>query len=151
MDKRLMFILAFLLNSLVSLSQDTIKFVCEEKPIINIQINGASHSMLIDTGSSMNILCKNVVKQNKMRLRSNYAGTIVSATSTVKARHVDMAKIDILGIPIYQFIMTDIDGVTENIFMSTGIKISGILGTPAIKQLGMIIDLKRGIIILNNN
>lgn len=150
MDKRLMFILAFLLNSLALLSQDTIKFVCEEKPIIEILINGKKHNVLVDTGSSLNILCNQVVKQNKMRLRTYYSGNIQSATEKVKARHVDNAEILLGNNSIYQFVMVDISELTDNIFQSTGIKISGILGTPAIKELGMIIDLPGGIVTIKN-
>lgn len=150
MDKRLIFILAFLLNNLALLSQDTIKFVCEEKPIIEILINGEKYNVLVDTGSSINILSKGVVKQNKMRLRTYYSGNIQSATTEVKARHVDKAKITLGGENIYQFVMVDIEDLSNNILQSTGIKIAGVLGTPAIKEIGMIIDLKQGVITIKD-
>ena len=150
MDKRLMFILAILLNSLALLSQDTIKFVCEEKPIIEMLINGEKCNILVDTGSSLNILCNRVVKKNRMRLRSYYSGNIQSATEKVKARHVDKAEITLGGINVYQFVMVDISELTDNIFQSTGIEVVGILGTPAIRQLGMIINLPGGIVTIKN-
>ena len=151
MDKKLIILLFMLINGLTGFSQDTIRFVCEEKPIIEILINGKVHNVLVDTGSSMNILCKDVVRQNKMRLRTYYAGNIQSATTEVKARHVDKAKITLGNRDIYQFVVVDIVGLTDNIFQSTGIKIAGILGTPAIKELGMVIDLRRGIVTLSEN
>lgn len=146
MDKRLGFMILFLVNSLIVFSQDTIRFICEETPIIEILINGEKYNVLVDTGSSINILSKGVVKQNKMRLRTYYSGNIQSATTEVRARHVDKAKITLGGESIYQFVMVDIEDLSNNILQSTGIKIVGILGTPAIKQLGMIIDLSRGIV-----
>lgn len=146
MDKRLIFIILLSINNLIVFSQDTIRFICEEKPIIEILINGEKYNVLIDTGSSINILSKGVVKQNKMRLRTYYSGNIQSATTEVRARHVDKARITLRDKNIYQFVMVDIEDLSNNILQSTGIEVVGILGTPAIKQLGMIIDLSRGIV-----
>ena len=70
MDKRLNLIFIFLvLTCKYCYSQDTICFISDEKPIIEISINGNKYNMLIDTGSSINILCKDAVKKEKMRLR----------------------------------------------------------------------------------
>lgn len=146
MDKRLIFIILLSINNLIVFSQDTIRFICEEKPIIEILINGEKYNVLVDTGSSINILSKGVVKQNKMRLRTYYSGNIQSATTEVRARHVDKARITLRDKNIYQFVMVDIEDLSNNILQSTGIEVVGILGTPAIKQLGMIIDLSRGIV-----
>ena len=49
---------------------------------------------------------------------------------------------------INQFVMINLSSITDNILQATGIKIAGILGTPAIKELGMVIDLRRGIVTL---
>ena len=57
-----------------------------------------------------------------------------------------LGEITLGGINVYQFVMVDISELTDNIFQSTGIEVVGILGTPAIKELGMIIDLSRGIV-----
>ena len=152
MDKRLIIIFIFLVSSLkYGYPQDTIYFVSDEKPIIEISINGNKYNMLIDTGSSINILCKEVVKKEKMRLRTMYAGELYSAKNKIKARHVDKARIEIAGKPFYQFVMIDISIITTNILFATGIEISGIIGTPAIKELRMVIDLSRGIVTINKN
>ena len=55
------------------------------------------------------------------------------------------------GINVYQFAATDIEMVVHSIEHNTGIKIAGIIGTPAIKELGMVIDLSRGIVTINKN
>ena len=52
---------------------------------------------------------------------------------------------------INQFVMINLSSITDNILQATGIKIAGILGTPAIKELGMVIDLSRGIVTINKN
>ena len=49
---------------------------------------------------------------------------------------------------VNQFISSDLTVIRESILQQTGIKIAGILGTPAIKELGMVIDLRRGIVTL---
>ena len=152
MDKRLIFIFTLFVSFFNDgYSKDTIQFISDKKPIIEILINGNKYNMLIDTGSSINILCKEVVKNENMRLRTMYAGDLYSATTKIKARHVDNADININNINIYQFIMFDIESVRESILQSTGIKIAGILGTPAIKELKMVIDLSRGIVTINKN
>lgn len=47
--------------------------------------------------------------------------------------------------------MLNVSSISGNILQVTGIKIAGIIGTPAIKELGMIIDLRRGIVALSEN
>ena len=55
------------------------------------------------------------------------------------------------GRQVNQFISSDLTAIRESILQSTGINIAGILGTPAIKELGMVIDLSRGIVTINKN
>ena len=54
--------------------------------------------------------------------------------------------VNVKGRTVNQFISSDLTVIRESILQSTGIKIAGILGTPAIKELGMVIDLSRGIV-----
>ena len=46
---------------------------------------------------------------------------------------------------------SDLEIIVNSIELNTGIKISGILGTPAIKDLGMIINLSKNNIIIDNS
>lgn len=50
------------------------------------------------------------------------------------------------GRAVSLFYSVDIDAVCKSMEAETGIEVVGILGTPAIRQLGMIIDLRRGIV-----
>ena len=59
--------------------------------------------------------------------------------------------IKIKEMKINQFVMINLSSITDNILRVTGIKIAGILGTPAIKELKMVIDLSRGIVTINKN
>ena len=47
---------------------------------------------------------------------------------------------------LFNFYSVDISASCQSIEAETGIEVVGILGTPAIKELGMIIDLSRGIV-----
>ena len=87
----------------------------------------------------------------KFRIRTRYAGTLYSITDKINAFHVDNISVKLENVTIYQFVMIDISTIVLNIWYETGIKISGILGTPAIKDLGMIINLSKNNIIINNN
>lgn len=146
MDKRLMIGMALLLCFFCVKAQRNILFESSIRPIVKVDINGVDAYMLIDTGSSINVISVQAVSRHKLRVRTSYAGTLYSATNQVNAKHVDKARIEIAGKPFYQFVMIDISVIATNILFATGIEISGIIGTPGIKDLGIVIDLKQGII-----
>lgn len=150
MDKRLIIICIMLLCSVNIKSQNAIVLESSNKPIIKVNIGDAEAYMLIDTGSSINILSIDAVNKYKLRVRTQYSGNVYSTNDNINAVHVDNVIIRVNGKPFYQYMMIDISVIVSNIKASTGIKIAGILGTPAIKELGMVIDLKRGIVTLND-
>lgn len=145
-----MVIMALLFSVFCAKAQTTVKLVSDTRPIIKVQINGKVEYMLIDTGSSINILSQQTVYKYKARIRTHYAGIVYSTKGNTNAVHVDSVIIKINEMKINQFVMINLSSITDNILQATGIKIAGILGTPAIKELGMVIDLKRGIITLND-
>lgn len=150
MDKRLMIIIALLLCFFCVKAQTVVKLESSIRPIVKVQINGKAEYMLIDTGSSINILSQQTVYKYKARIRTRYAGTVYSTEGYTNAVHVDSVIIKVREKQINQFIMLNVSSISDNILQVTGIKIAGILGTPAIKELGMVIDLKRGVITLND-
>lgn len=89
--------------------------------------------------------------KKKIKIRTYFKGNLYSISDEIKARHVDNAIVNAHHYNVYQFVMFDIKNIQESILKSTGIKIAGILGTPAIKELGMVIDLSRGIVTINKN
>lgn len=144
-----MIIIALLLSIFCVKAQTTVKLCSDIRPIIKVQINGKVEYVLIDTGSSINILSPQTVYKYKVRIRTHYTGIVYSTKGHANAVHVDSVMVKINETKINQFVMINLSSITDNILQATGIKIAGILGTPAIKELGMSIDLKRGIIILN--
>jgi len=101
--------------------------------------------MLIDTGSSLNVLDIEMLTKlgAEKRFRMN---RVITLGAEHDIWHIRKVEISVKDRRVTQFIASDIKVIRESILQATGIKIAGILGTPAIKQLGMIIDLPRGIV-----
>lgn len=131
-------------------SQDKIYFESDSRPIVEVVVNGVRTSMLVDTGSSLNIIDVNQLINLgvKKRFKMSSANAVFGKTTMWQLLECDVR---FHGINVYQFAATDIEMVVHSIEHNTGIKIAGILGTPAIKELGMIIDLRRGIVTLSEN
>ena len=148
MDKRLMIIMALLLSLFCVKAQTVVKLESDMRPIVRVRINGKVEYMLIDTGSSINIMSPQTAYKYKARIRTRYAGTVYSTEGHTNAVHVDSIIIKVREKQINQFVMINLSSITDNILQATGIEVVGILGTPAIKELGMVIDLRRGIVTL---
>lgn len=132
-----------------SYPQDTVKIVSEQRVIIPIEINNSKEFILLDTGSTLNIIDSDELKRLKLN-KSFLIGDLDSKYSTEALYSLNNCKAYV-GNSIYmQFGTCDISSAIKAIYDETGIKIAGILGTPAIKQLGMIIDLSRGIVTIKN-
>ena len=144
---KLLALLAMLPTSLFS--QDKIYFESDSRPIVEVVINGVRTSMLVDTGSSLNIKDVNQLTNLgiKKRFKMSSASAVFGKTTMWQLLECDVR---FQGINVYQFAATDIETVVHSIEHNTGIKIAGILGTPAIKELGMIIDLKQGVITIKD-
>ena len=144
---KLLALLAMLPTSLFS--QDNIYFESGIRPIVEVVVNGVRTSMLVDTGSSINIIDVNQLINLgvKKRFKMSSANAVFG-----KITMWQLLKYDVRfhGINVYQFAAADIEMVVHSIEHNTGIKVVGILGTPAIKQLGMIIDLSRGIVTIKS-
>ena len=140
---KLLALLAVLPISLFS--QDKIYLESDSRPIVEVVVNGVRTSMLIDTGSSLNVIDVNQLTNLgiKKRFKMSSANAVFGKTTMWQLLECDVR---FQGINVYQFAATDIEMVVHSIEHNTGIKIAGILGTPAIKELGMVIDLSRGIV-----
>ena len=139
-----------LVISLTCYSQKKIYFESDKHPIVEVVVNGVRTSMLVDTGSSLNIIDVNQLTDLgvKKRFKMSSANSVFGKATMWQLLECDVR---FQGINVYQFTATDIEMVVHSIEHNTGIKIAGILGTPAIKELGMVIDLSRGIVTINKN
>ena len=126
-------------------SQTKIHFESDSRPIVEVVVNWVRTSMLVDTGSSINIIDVNQLTnlEVKKRFKMSSANAVFGKATMWQLLECDVR---FRGINVYQFAASDIEMVVHSIENNTGIKIAGILGTPAIKDLGMVIDLSRGIV-----
>ena len=123
---------------------------CYDRPIIEVSVNGKEVFMLIDTGSSLNVVDFSQLEDLEIKRRFKIGDVMCIAGGSVLWQ-IFQVPILVKNRQVTQFISSDLTVIRESILQSTGIKIAGILGTPAIKELGMVIDLSRGIITINKN
>ena len=121
---------------------------CYDRPIIEVSVNGKEVFMLIDTGSSLNVVDFSQLEDLEIKRRFKIGDVMCIAGGSVLWQ-IFQVPILVKNRQVTQFISSDLTVIRESILQSTGIKIAGILGTPAIKELKMIIDLSRGIITIN--
>ena len=118
-------------------------------PIIDVVVNGVTVNMLIDTGASVNIInSESVYKFKGAKLYGEKH--LVTVGSNTRANLLNNIVAKVKDRNVTGFIAIDITSLQESILAETRIEIDGIIGVSGIKELGMIIDLKRGIITIKN-
>ena len=130
-------------------AQNDFLLLNRNRPLIDVEINGVKAAMLIDTGSSINIICTSKLSKfgGSDKAVKNYAKTISGVRTVYTIKNVN---VNVKNRNVSTFYSVDIEASCKSIERETGIEVIGILGTPAIKELGMIIDLKRGIITIKD-
>ena len=143
--KKLISLLFFILIWLSAHGQNDHLMLTRTRPLIEVTVNGKKCAMLIDTGSSINILCTSKLSRYGVdgKQVKNYAKTISGVRNIYTINGVD---VNIKGNILTSFYSVDIEQSCKSMEAETGIEVVGILGTPAIKELGMIIDLPGGIV-----
>ena len=126
-------------------AQNDYVLMSRDYPIIDVVINGTKTAMIIDTGADVNIIDTDYAKKFKVTVIPTL-GVNIGSGKNFDVHETQSVKCTVKDRNVSKFIASDISYVFNPIHERTGIKISGILGTPAIKQLGMVIDLSRGIV-----
>lgn len=143
-------IILFLLFSSICFAQNDFLLLNRTRPLIEVFVNGKKTAMLIDTGSSMNIICSKKLERYEIDSKNvNRSVNTIYGKSNVFL--ISKTDIFIKDRQLFNFYSVDISGACQSIESETGIEVVGILGTPSIKELGMIIDLSRGIVTINKN
>ena len=119
-------------------------------PIIDVVVNGVTVNMLIDTGASVNIINSESVYKFKgaKMYGEKHLVTVGSNTRANSLRNIDAL---IKGRPVTDFITLDLTSLQGSIQAETRLEIDGIIGVNGIKQLGMIIDLSRGLVTIKSD
>lgn len=118
-------------------------------PIVDVVINGVTVNMLIDTGASVNIINSESVYKFKgaKMYGEKHLVTVGSNTRANSLRNIDAT---VKGRKVSEFISLDLTSLQGSIQSETRLEIDGIIGVNGIKQLGMIIDLTRGIVTIKS-
>lgn len=118
-------------------------------PIVDVVVNGVTVNMLLDTGASVNIInSESVYKFKGAKLYGEKH--LVTVGSITRANSLHNVEVLIKGRPVNDFITLDLTSLQASIQAETRLEIDGIIGVNGIKQLGMIIDLSRGIVTIKN-
>ena len=147
--KKLISLLLFVFIALSVYAQNDYLMLTRTRPLMEVFVNGKKCAMLIDTGSAINILCTSKLSRYGVdkNLAKNYTKTISGVRDVYTINKIDVA---VKGRAVSLFYSVDIDAVCKSMEAETGIEVVGILGTPAIRQLGMIINLPGGIVTIKN-
>ena len=143
--KKLISLFLFVFIALSAYAQNDYLMLTRTRPLMEVFVNGKKCAMLIDTGSAINILCTSKLARYGVdkNLAKNYTKTISGVREVYTINKIDVA---VKGRAVSLFYSVDIDAVCKSMEAETGIEVVGILGTPAIRQLGMIINLPGGIV-----
>ena len=143
--KKLISLFLFVFIALSAYAQNDYLMLTRTRPLMEAFVNGKKCAMLIDTGSAINILCTSKLSRYGVdkNLAKNYTKTISGVRDVYTINKIDVT---VKGRSVSLFYSVDIDAVCKSMEAETGIEVVGILGTPAIRQLGMIIDLPGGIV-----
>ena len=146
--KKLISLFLFIFIALSVYAQDDYLMLTRTRPLMEVFINGKKCAMLIDTGSAINILCTSKLSRYGVdkNLAKNYTKTISGVRDVYTINKIDVT---VKGRSVGLFYSVDVDSACKSMEAETGIEVVGILGTPAIKELKMVIDLSRGIITIN--
>ena len=111
----------------------------DKRPIIKININEKAAYALVDTGASLNLIDDNQLKLFKASRRFKM-GDAQGVGGSTELYHVNNCNVDIEGIPVHQFVSSDLSNIVNSIEAETNVKISCILGIPTIKEAELIIN-----------
>ena len=143
--KKLISLFLFVFIALSAYAQNDYLMLTRTRPLMEAFVNGKKCAMLIDTGSAINILCTSKLSRYGVdkNLAKNYTKTISGVREVYTINKIDIM---VKGRAVSLFYSVDIDAVCKSMEAETGIEVVGILGTPAIRQLGMIINLPGGVV-----
>lgn len=118
------------------------KSLSNKRLIINGKVNGKDWPFLLDTGASIALIDKDMIKKAKLIKGKSYNGTIVGAGGELKDLHYCNSFVEFPNDKkVAQFILADISHVKDSIYRETGIEILGIVSLPQMKFLNIQLDL----------
>lgn len=118
------------------------KSLSEKRLIVNGKVNGKDWPFLLDTGASIALIDKDMIKKAGLVKGKRYPGTIVGAGGKLENLYYCNTFVEFPNNKkIAQFILADISHVKDSIYRETGIEILGIISLPQMKFLNIQLDL----------
>ena len=117
------------------------KSLSEKRLIVNGKVNGKDWPFLLDTGASIALIDKDMIKKAGLVKGKRYPGTIIGAGGELSNLLYCNTIVEFGTKWTGQFILTDISNIQESIYKETGYKILGIVSLPQMKFMGMDLDL----------
>lgn len=124
------------------------KSLSDKRLLLECMHEGHKVVFLVDTGASVGLIDKDAVKRLNLKKGKIFRGSLIGAGGSIGTANICDTVFNINNKVFNQFIMADISGVQKSIKQETGYLITGILGLPQMKQLGMKIDLSTNTIIV---
>lgn len=122
---------------------NTLETRYQNKPIVQMELNGKKTWVLLDTGSEISIL--NIKSQDKygFNVHEDAKASVVGFGSKHNPiKEVSNAKIYFGDIKLKsQFYAYDINNIVNSIRSRTGITISAIIGTTLMRDYGFVLDM----------
>lgn len=117
-----------------------------KKPIVKMKLNGKTIWVLLDTGSSINLLDLTSMKKYKFKTfaqSSNARNVIGLGSDEMQLREVGNIDLVYKGISLKgQFLAYDISDLILSFQAEFGIAISGIIGSELMHKYGFVIDMR---------
>lgn len=131
--------IAMILSLIILILSDT-------RPLVEVEINGRPAVMLVDTGSSVSVIDINQLDDYGASMGRSAGITLRGIGDKADVVYVRDAIVSAKGVLMHQFVAYDLSGIIEAIYITTGIRITGIIGYPQIRQAEMIIDSNNNVI-----
>lgn len=118
----------------------------DKKPIVKMKLNGKTIWVLLDTGSSVNLLDLSSMRKYKFKTFGQASGARnVIGLGSDEMRLQEVGNIDLVykGISLKgQFLAYDISDLIMSFQAESGIAISGIIGSELMRKYGFVIDMR---------
>lgn len=116
---------------------ERIQSLSEERPLIKVTVNGHEAVALLDTGATVSMIDKSLIKAWKLQ-RSGRKVSLVGASGREFTADVLNTPIVWNGKEIWQVVSSDLTGVSQSIHRQTGYGIDCIIGYKDMKRIGLI-------------
>jgi hypothetical protein len=149
--KRIILVLSLTGLFLTAFTNETYEYVTivdwQFKPIIKVDLNGKSAYFLVDTGSDMTILHRNLASRYDFSpiLTASSQHQALGLSGKVQTIHkVKDVELKIGSTQVKALFKTyDISAIVNSLRDRVGVRISGIVGSDVMKRYGFIIDYQK--------